>query len=44
MPAEPATIHMLLLQAAELLATDSSRLDAELLLAGSLGKASYNFV
>jgi len=39
MPAEPATIHMLLLQAVELLATDSSRLDAELLLAGSLGKS-----
>jgi release factor glutamine methyltransferase len=39
MPAEPATIRMLLAQAATLLATESSRLDAELLLAGSLGKS-----
>jgi len=39
MPAEPATIRILLAQAAELLATDSPRLDAELLLAGSLGKS-----
>jgi release factor glutamine methyltransferase len=38
MPAEPATIRRLLAQAAELLATESSRLDAELLLAGCLGK------
>jgi len=38
MPAEPATIRMLLAQATKLLATDSPRLDAELLLAGSLGK------
>jgi len=41
MPAEPVTIHILLAQAVELLATDSDspRLDAELLLAGSLGKS-----
>jgi release factor glutamine methyltransferase len=39
MPAEPATIRMLLAQAVELLATESPRLDAELLLAGSLGKS-----
>jgi release factor glutamine methyltransferase len=38
MPAEPATIRILLAEAVELLATDSPRLDAELLLAGSLGK------
>ena len=38
MPAEATTIRMLLAQAAELLATESPRLDAELLLAGSLGK------
>jgi release factor glutamine methyltransferase len=38
MPAEPATIRMLLVQATELLATESPRLDAELLLAHSLGK------
>ncbi len=38
MPAEPATIRMLLAQATELLTTDSPRLDAELLLAGSLDK------
>jgi len=39
MPAEPATIRRLLEQAAQRLATDSPRLDAELLLAGSLGKS-----
>jgi release factor glutamine methyltransferase len=38
MPAETDTIRMLLAQAAELLATETPRLDAELLLAGSLGK------
>jgi len=38
MPAEPATIRMLLAQAMELLATDSPRLDAELLLASCLDK------
>jgi len=44
MSTEPATIRMLLAQAAELLATDSPRLDAELLLAGALEKnRSYLF-
>jgi release factor glutamine methyltransferase len=44
MSTEPATIRMLLAQAAELLATESPRLDAELLLAGVLGKnRSYLF-
>jgi release factor glutamine methyltransferase len=38
MPAEPATIRILLAQAAELLTTDSPRLDAELLLACCLRK------
>lgn len=38
MPAEPATIRILLAQAVELLATDSPRLDAELLLACCLDK------
>jgi release factor glutamine methyltransferase len=38
MPAETTTIRMLLAEAVELLATDSPRLDAELLLAWSLGK------
>jgi release factor glutamine methyltransferase len=38
MPAEPATIRTLLARAVELLATESPRLDAELLLAASLGK------
>lgn len=38
MPAEPPTIRSLLARAVELLATESPRLDAELLLAGSLGK------
>ena len=38
MPAETATIRMLLAQAAELLETESPRLDAELLLACSLDK------
>jgi release factor glutamine methyltransferase len=39
MPTESATIRMLLAQAAELLATDSPRLDAELLLACCLDKS-----
>ncbi len=44
MSTEPATIRTLLAQAAELLATDSPRLDAELLLAGALEKSrSYLF-
>ena len=38
MPAEPATIRMLLAEAAALLVTDSPRLDAELLLACCLDK------
>jgi release factor glutamine methyltransferase len=38
MPAETLTIRLLLTEAVEMLATDSPRLDAELLLAGSLGK------
>jgi len=44
MSTETATIRMLLAQAAETLGTDSPRLDAELLLAGALGKnRSYLF-
>ena len=38
MPADPATIRILLAQAVEVLATDSPRLDAELLLACCLDK------
>lgn len=38
MPAEPATIRILLAQAVELLATDTPRLEAELLLASCLDK------
>jgi release factor glutamine methyltransferase len=39
MPAQPFTIRLLLREAMELLETDTPRLDAELLLAGSLGKS-----